>query len=200
MALSPGTYLGPYEILASLGAGGMGVVYQARDTRLKRTVAIKVLPPELFADPKRRERLAVEARAISSLSHPHICVLYDVGQQDGVDYIVVECLEGETLADRVSRAGGLGAATAMRYGLFFFIRMELPGMHSSGTLVIPLTPGHLLPNLPPNGFESVEQVKAIPGAREIPERDVFPVRDPSTYGILRATTQRNLFRMRLPEH
>ncbi|MFZ0958248.1 MAG: protein kinase [Candidatus Sulfotelmatobacter sp.] len=117
MALLPGTYLGPYEILAPLGAGGMGVVYQARDTRLKRTVAIKVLPPELFADPDRRERLAVEARAISSLSHPHICVLYDIGQQDGVDYMVMECLEGETLAGRVSRTGELAAATALRYGV-----------------------------------------------------------------------------------
>jgi len=83
MALLPGTFLGSYEILAPLGAGGMGVVYRARDTRLNRTVAIKVLPQEFFADPKRRERLAVEARAISSLSHPHICVLYDIGQQDG---------------------------------------------------------------------------------------------------------------------
>jgi serine/threonine protein kinase len=125
MALSPGTFLGPYEILAPLGAGGMGVVYRARDTRLNRSVAIKVLPSEFFADPKRRERLAVEARAISSLSHPHICVLYDIGHQDGVDYLVMECLEGETLSDRLSRAWqrdpapaeGLAATTAMRYGV-----------------------------------------------------------------------------------
>jgi eukaryotic-like serine/threonine-protein kinase len=92
MALSPGTNLGPYEILAPLGAGGMGLVYQARDSPLKRTVAIKVLPPELFAEPERRERLAVEARDISLLSHPHICVLYDIGQQNGVDYMVMERL------------------------------------------------------------------------------------------------------------
>jgi serine/threonine protein kinase len=117
MPLAQGTKLGPYEIDVPLGAGGMGVVYRARDTRLNRTVAIKVLPPEFFADPKRRERLAAEARAISSLSHPHICVLYDIGQQDGVDYLVMECLEGETLADRLSRAEGLAAATAMRYGV-----------------------------------------------------------------------------------
>jgi Tol biopolymer transport system component len=95
---------------------------------------------------------------------------------------------------------GAGIVNWSPDGKFFFIRMELPGMHSSGTLVIPLTPRHLLPNLPPNGFESVEQVKAIPGAWEIPERDVFPGRDPSTYAILRATTQRSLFRVRLPEY
>ncbi|HEY2546826.1 MAG TPA: protein kinase [Candidatus Acidoferrum sp.] len=117
MALPLGTWLGPFEILAPLGAGGMGVVYRARDTRLNRPVAIKILPPEFFADPKRRERLAIEARAISSLSHPHICVLYDIGQQDGMDYLVMECLEGETLADRLSHAEGLVAATAMRYGV-----------------------------------------------------------------------------------
>jgi serine/threonine protein kinase/Tol biopolymer transport system component len=101
--LAIGSRLGPYEILARIGAGGMGVVYRARDTRLPRTVAIKVLQPEFFVDPKRRERLAAEARTISSLSHPNICVLYDVGQQDGADYLVMEYLEGVTLADRLSR-------------------------------------------------------------------------------------------------
>ncbi|MFZ0958247.1 MAG: hypothetical protein WAN60_18030 [Candidatus Sulfotelmatobacter sp.] len=108
------------------------------------------------------------------------------------------------LCQRCSATGpsynGAGIVNWSPDGKFLFIRMDLPGMHSSGTLVIPLNPGHLLPNLPPNGFESVEQVKAIPGTREIPERDVFPGRDPSTYAILRATTQRNLFRVRLPEH
>lgn len=108
------------------------------------------------------------------------------------------------LSKRCSATGpaynGAGIVNWSPDGKFFFIRMELPGMHSSGTLVIPLTPGHLLPNLPPNGFDSVEQVKAIPGTWEIPERDVFPGRDPSTYAILRANTQRNLFRVRLPEH
>lgn len=117
MALPSGTWLGPYEILAPLGAGGMGVVYRARDTRLNRPVAIKVLPPEFFADPKRRERLAAEARTISSLSHPHICVLYDIGKQDGMDYLVMECLEGETLADRLSRTDGLAAVPTLRYGV-----------------------------------------------------------------------------------
>ena len=90
--------MGPYEILSALGAGGMGEVYRARDTRLERTVAIKVLPADLSSDPDRRERFDREARAISSLNHPHICILHDVGNQDGTSYLVMESLEGETLA------------------------------------------------------------------------------------------------------
>src|SRR5213596_3263371 len=100
MTIAPGARLGPYEVQSALGAGGMGEVYKARDTRLDRVVAIKVLPPGVADDPQRRERFAREARAISSLNHPHICTLYDVGHQDGVDYLVMELLEGQTLADR----------------------------------------------------------------------------------------------------
>src|SRR5881397_2903899 len=99
MSLTAGVRLGPYEIVAPIGAGGMGEVYRARDTRLDRTVAIKVLPESLSADPQLRERFGREARAISALNHPHICALYDVGHQDGVDFLVLEFLEGETLAD-----------------------------------------------------------------------------------------------------
>src|SRR5512135_697978 len=98
MALPAGTRLGPYEITAPLGAGGMGEVYKARDTRLGRDVAIKVLPAHLSANPEIRARFEREARAISQLSHPNICTLYDVGRQDGIDYLVMEYLEGETLA------------------------------------------------------------------------------------------------------
>src|ERR1700686_4975242 len=101
MALIPGTKLGPYESQSLLGAGGMGEVYRARDTRLERTVAIKVLPTHLSSDPELKARFEREARAISSLSHPHICTLHDVGHQDGVDFLVMEYLEGETLADRL---------------------------------------------------------------------------------------------------
>lgn len=97
MPLSPGTKLGPYEILSPIGAGGMGEVYQAKDTRLDRTVAIKVLPSELAESAERKARFEREARAISQLNHPHICTLYDVGEEDGVDFIVMEYLEGETL-------------------------------------------------------------------------------------------------------
>ncbi len=92
MAILPGRRLGPYEILSAIGAGGMGEVYRARDTRLERTVAIKVLPAHLSSDPDRRERLDREVRAISSLNHPHLCTLYDVGHQDGASYLVMEFL------------------------------------------------------------------------------------------------------------
>jgi eukaryotic-like serine/threonine-protein kinase len=95
MALSPGTKLGPYQIVAPIGAGGMGEVYRARDTRLDRTVAIKILPTHLAENPEARQRLDREARAISSLNHPNICTLYDVGHQDGSDFLVMEYLEGE---------------------------------------------------------------------------------------------------------
>jgi Tol biopolymer transport system component len=103
MSLAAGTLLGPYEILAPIGAGGMGEVYRARDTRLDRTVAVKILPEHLPATLNLRQRFQREARIISSLSHPHICALYDVGQQDDIDYVVMEFLEGETLAQRLDR-------------------------------------------------------------------------------------------------
>src|ERR1700723_674060 len=101
MALKSGARLGPYEILALLGAGGMGEVYRARDSRLGRTVAIKILPAHLCGTREAQERFDREARAISSVSHPSICHLYDVGAESGVSYLVMEYLEGETLADRL---------------------------------------------------------------------------------------------------
>src|SRR5450432_179983 len=101
MALTAGTKLGPYEILAQLGAGGMGEVYRARDTRLDRTVAIKILPTRLADNPDARLRFQREAKAISSLQHPNICTLYDIGSENGVDFLVMECLEGGTLQDRL---------------------------------------------------------------------------------------------------
>src|SRR4026209_1128576 len=103
MRLSAGEKLGPYEILSPLGAGGMGEVYKANDTRLNRVVAIKVMRGHMGADSQLRERLAREAKAISSLNHPHICALYDVGSQDGIDFLVMEYLDGGTLADRIAR-------------------------------------------------------------------------------------------------
>src|SRR5271169_3071626 len=103
MPLAPATRLGPYEIVGPLGAGGMGEVYRARDTRLERTVAIKILPAQLSNDPIRKQRFEREAKTISSLNHPHICVLHDVGSQDGIDYLVMECVEGETLAKRLEK-------------------------------------------------------------------------------------------------
>src|SRR6266566_9569907 len=98
MNIAAGAHLGPYEIVAPAGAGGMGEVWRARDTRLDRTVAIKVLPAHLSSNSQYRARFDREARAISSLNHANICTLYDVGHQDGIDYLVMEFLEGETLA------------------------------------------------------------------------------------------------------
>lgn len=103
MPLPSGTTLGPYEIQSPLGAGGMGEVYRARDTRLDRDVAIKVLPANLSSDPNLRQRLEREAKAVSKLSHPHICTLHDIGHQDGVDFIVMELVEGETLEQRLGK-------------------------------------------------------------------------------------------------
>jgi eukaryotic-like serine/threonine-protein kinase len=103
MALTSGTKFEPYEFVSPLGAGGMGEVYRARDLRLDRTVAIKVLPSHLSGDAEAKERFDREARSISSLSHPNVCQLYDVGAQDGISYLVMEFLEGETLADRLHK-------------------------------------------------------------------------------------------------
>jgi serine/threonine protein kinase/Tol biopolymer transport system component len=103
MSLHAGFRLGPYEILAALGAGGMGEVYRARDTRLGRTVAIKILPPDRNPTPEARQRFEREARTISQLSHPHICALYDVGREGEIDYLVMELLEGQTLAERLQK-------------------------------------------------------------------------------------------------
>src|SRR6202140_4573475 len=114
MSLSAGTRFGPYEILAPIGAGGMGEVYRARDTRLDRTVAIKVIPRALSSDAFRRKRFEREARAISALQHPNICTLHDIGHQDGNEYLVMEYLEGETLAARLER-GKLSLDVALRY-------------------------------------------------------------------------------------
>src|SRR5271167_1739757 len=103
MALPVGTKLGPYEIIGQLGAGGMGEVYRAKDTRLDRTVAIKVLPSHLSSDAELKQRMEREAKAISALQHANICTLHDIGSQDGTDYLVMEYLEGQTLADRLAK-------------------------------------------------------------------------------------------------
>jgi eukaryotic-like serine/threonine-protein kinase len=116
MTLSTGTKLGPYEIVSPLGAGGMGEVYRARDTRLERTVAIKVLPQQLSLSPESRQRFEREAKTISQLSHPHICALYDVGREGETEYLVMEYLEGETLSDRLAK-GPLPLDQTLRYGM-----------------------------------------------------------------------------------
>jgi len=115
MALASGTKLGPYEIQSPLGAGGMGEVYRAKDTRLDRTVAVKVLPAHLASDSGLKQRLERESKAISALQHPNICTLFDVGSQDGIDFIVMEFLEGETLEHRLQK-GSLACEQTIRYG------------------------------------------------------------------------------------
>src|SRR5436309_9302359 len=116
MPLAGGTRLGPYEIVAAIGAGGMGEVYRARDTRLNRDVAIKVLPASLTGDPHFRDRFDREARMISQLTHPHICTLHDIGEHDGVAFLVMELLDGGTLADRLKN-GALPIDEALRIAI-----------------------------------------------------------------------------------
>src|SRR5215471_2611493 len=140
MQLTAGTRLGPYEITAPLGTGGMGEVYRARDTRLDRTVAIKIVASELSDSLETRQRFAREARAISSLSHPHICSLFDVGEQDGVEYLVMEYLDGETLASRLAK-GPLPIDQIVR--LAIEIASALDAAHRRGIVHRDLKPGNI---------------------------------------------------------
>ena len=141
MALKTGTRLGPYEITAPIGAGGMGEVYRATDTRLDRTVAIKVLPEHLAQNAEMRQRFEREARAVSSLNHPHICTLHDVGEQDGVHFLVMEHLEGETLAERLLK-GALPTEEALRYAIQIADAMDKA--HRQGVVHRDLKPGNIM--------------------------------------------------------
>jgi serine/threonine protein kinase/Tol biopolymer transport system component len=141
MSLSAGTRLGPYEILATIAAGGMGEVYRARDTRLDRTVAIKILPASLSGDPQFRERFDREARTISQLDHPHICALYDVGEQDGTAFLVMQYLEGETLEARLKK-GALPFDQAMQYAIQ--ISDALATAHKASIVHRDLKPGNIM--------------------------------------------------------
>ena len=141
MPLQPGVRLGPYEILSLVGAGGMGEVYKSRDTRLDRTVAVKVLPDTLAADPQFRERFDREARAISQLDHPHICALHDVGEQNGTAFLVMQYLEGETLADRLAK-GALPIEQALKTAIE--IASALDKAHRAGIVHRDLKPGNIM--------------------------------------------------------
>jgi Tol biopolymer transport system component len=141
MTLPIGARLGPYEIVAQAGAGGMGEVYRARDIRLDRTVAIKILPAYLSAMPESKQRFEREARAISSLQHPNICTLYDIGSEDGTDYLVMEYLEGETLADRLAK-GPLPPEQVLSYGVE--IAEGLEKAHRTGVVHRDLKPGNIM--------------------------------------------------------
>src|SRR5213594_2054773 len=141
MALNVGRRLGPYEILAPIGAGGMGEVYRARDTRLDRTVAVKVLPAHMAAPPEVRQRFEREAKTISQLSHPHICALYDVGREGQTEYLVMELLEGETLSERLAK-GPLPLEQTLRYGVE--IADALDKAHRQGIVHRDLKPGNVM--------------------------------------------------------
>src|SRR5215472_7208983 len=141
MVLPAGTRFGPYEIQSPLGAGGMGEVYRAHDTRLGRTVAIKILPAQLSSDPLRKQRFEREAKTISRLNHPHICVIHDVGHQDGIDYLVMECIEGETLEKRLEK-GPLPLDQVVTIGAE--IAGALDRAHRSGVVHRDLKPGNIM--------------------------------------------------------
>ncbi len=141
MTLQAGTRLGPYEILGPIGAGGMGEVYRARDTRLDRAVAIKVLSPQLAHSPESHQRFEREARTISALDHPHICPLYDVGRQDGTVFLVMQYLEGETLAARLAR-GALRLPEALNVAIQ--IAEAIDAMHQHGIVHRDLKPGNIM--------------------------------------------------------
>jgi serine/threonine protein kinase len=141
MALTAGTKLGPYEIQSPLGAGGMGEVYRAMDTRLDRAVAIKVLASHLSSSPELKQRMEREARAISSLNHPNICHLYDIGSQDGTDYLVMEFLEGETLAERLRKAA-MPLSEILKIGIA--VAEALAVSHRQGVVHRDLKPGNIM--------------------------------------------------------
>ncbi|HEV2033917.1 MAG TPA: serine/threonine-protein kinase, partial [Candidatus Dormibacteraeota bacterium] len=141
MSLTTGTKLGPYEITGAVGAGGMGEVYRARDTRLGRDVAIKVLPEAFARDAVLKERFEREAKTISSLNHPNICTLYDVGHQNGTDFLVMELLEGESLAQRLTK-GALPVAETLRIGIEMADALERA--HRQGIVHRDLKPGNIV--------------------------------------------------------
>jgi dienelactone hydrolase/predicted Ser/Thr protein kinase len=141
MAILSGKRLGPYEILSAIGAGGMGEVYRARDTRLERIVAVKILPDHLSDRAELRERFEREARTVASLNHPHICTLYDIGRQDGTDFLVMEYLEGETLAERLKK-GSLPLDQVLQYAIE--ISDALDKAHRKGITHRDLKPGNIM--------------------------------------------------------
>jgi serine/threonine protein kinase len=151
MPLQAGTKLGPYEIVAPLGAGGMGEVYKATDTRLNRTVAIKVLPANLSEDAERRHRFEREAQTIAALNHPNICTLHDVGREGGTDFLVMEHLEGETLAARLER-GPLPLDEALKVAIA--VADALDKAHGHGVTHRDLKPGNIM--LTPSGAKLLD--------------------------------------------
>jgi eukaryotic-like serine/threonine-protein kinase len=175
MSLTSGSKLGPYEIQAALGVGGMGEVYRARDTRLGRDVAIKVLPSHLSSDEELKERFQREARAISSLNHAHICTLHDVGEQGGVDFLVMEFLEGETLQQRLLR-GPLPLKQVLEFGIQIAEALDLA--HQAGIAHRDLKPGNIM--LTKSGAKLLDFGLAKPVSRIITGAAVSSSLTPST--------------------
>jgi serine/threonine protein kinase len=140
MTIQPGTRLGPYEIVAPIGAGGMGEVYRARDARLGRDVAVKLLPPAFSGDPERLQRFQQEARSAAALNHPNILAVHDIGAHDGAPYIVSELLEGETLRERLTR-GAIPLRRAIEYGVH--ITSGLAAAHDKGIVHRDLKPDNV---------------------------------------------------------
>jgi Tol biopolymer transport system component/predicted Ser/Thr protein kinase len=189
MAILPGRRLGPYEILSSIGAGGMGEVYRARDTRLDRIVAIKVLPTHLADRPELRERFEREAKTVASLNHPHICTLHDIGKQNGIDFLVMEFLEGETLAQRLQK-GSLPLEQVLQYAIE--ISDALDKAHRKGVTHRDLKPGNIMltksgTKLLDFGLAKLKQEAAPPN---VPLSDLPTAVDPLTaQGTILGTLQ-----------
>jgi Tol biopolymer transport system component len=176
MTLVAGSRLGPYEILAGIGAGGMGEVYKARDTRLDRIVAIKVLPATLASDPQFRERFDREARVISQLDHPHICALYDVGEQDGTSYLVLQYLEGETLEGRLKK-GALPLDQALQFAIQ--IADALDKAHKAGIVHRDLKPGNVMITKQGAKLLDFGLAKASTGAGAVAGLSMLPTSPPN---------------------
>ena len=188
MPLPPKTVLGPYEILAPIGAGGMGEVYRAIDSRLGRIVAIKVLPQHLSSNTDVRQRFEREARAVSSLNHQHICTLHDIGHQDGIDYLVMEYIEGETLATRLQK-GPLTTADVLQYSIQ--IMSALDKAHKKGIVHRDLKPGNIM--LTKSGIKLLDfgLAKLQTAMSEAPEASSFPTehQDLTKEGMILGTVQ-----------
>jgi len=189
MTIASGTKLGPYEILSAIGAGGMGEVYKARDTRLDRIVAIKVLPAHLADRAELRERFDREAKTIASLNHPHICTLHDTGHQDGIDYLVMEYLEGETLAQRLAK-GALPIQQVLQYAIE--IADALDKAHRKGVTHRDLKPGNIM--LTKSGTKLLDfglaKLKQEAAPANVSLSDLSTAKDPLTaQGTLLGTMQ-----------
>jgi eukaryotic-like serine/threonine-protein kinase len=196
VALTAGTKLGPYEVVAPLGAGGMGEVYRARDTRLERTVAVKILPSNLSDNAEAKERFDREARAISSLSHPNICHLYDVGAQDGTSYLVMEYLEGETLADRLRR-GPLPLEQFLKVAIETCEGLEKA--HRNGVIHRDLKPANIM--LTKSGAKLMDfgLAKALQPAAKVASTLTMTVSTPASHPLTAQGTVMGTFQYMSPE-